>query len=539
MSRHRILVCLLAVLAPLVLVTASCSNGDGTAEPSASVPITDGSPTHDCPPKPGTGVSSEVPAEPYEATLASLDLHGVPEWWRDAKFGIFIHWGPYSVPAYAPPGEPYLGYAEWYWYYQQRKDTDIFEHHLETYGPDVLYDEFIDRWTAESFEPEAWIDLFERAGARYFVLTSKHHDGVALWPTATSDRNTVAMGPHRDIVGDLLEAAECSTLRTGLYFSIPEWFNPAPRPALQRVEDSEILFTLIDGPARDAYSGEDVPYTGYREIDDFATGQVIPQVHELIDTYQPDILWCDIGGPEDYYRGNSWIADYFNKAISTKPEGVVVNDRCGQRDLTHSDFTTVEYGDIAELPDKPQEVTRGMGYSFGYNAAEPDSDLMGVEEIIRLLVDTVANNGNLLLNIGPRADGTIPAPMVERLEAVGKWLRFNGDAIYETRPWSRAADGDLRFTNGPDGTLYAISLGWPGDELRIGASVPVDDGTTIRLLVPEGWDDAPGGGPQRGSHSGPLDYQTRDGMLVVDTSGIAPTSLPDAADAYVFAISRT
>lgn len=516
-----------AVIVAVAVVGAACSSTDeangsagGSVDGDSMTTAPEAPP---CPPKPGAGNQSDSPATPYEPTLASLSEHSAPDWWRDAKFGIFVHWGPYSVPAYAPPGEPYLGYAEWYWYYQQRKGSDVYEHHLETYGQDVLYDDFIDQWTAESFEPEAWIDLFERAGARYFVLTSKHHDGVALWPTGTSDRNTVAMGPKRDIVGDLLEAAECSTLRTGLYFSIPEWFNPAPRPEMEQVEGGEILFRLIDGPGRNAYTGEEVPYTGYLDIDDFATGQVIPQVHELIDDYRPDILWCDIGGREDYYRGNSWIADYFNMGIAEKPDGVVVNDRCGQKELTHWDFSTVEYQDTAEIPDKPQEVTRGMGYSFGYNAAEPESDLMTGPEIVALLADTVANNGNLLLNIGPKADGTIPKPMVDRLEGVGKWLQANGDAIYDTRPWTRASEGDLRFTSGRDGTLYVISLGWPGDELRITSPVEIGGSTNIRLLTPGGSEE--------------LGHQVSDGALVIDTSGVDPASIPDASDAYVFAIS--
>jgi alpha-L-fucosidase len=143
----------------------------------------------------------------YEPTLTSLDTHPVPKWWTDAKFGIFIHWGVYSVPAYAPPGQPFLGDAEWYWFHQQVAGTPTYQHHLDTYGPDFVYDDFIAQWKAENWDPTAWIDAIRGAGAKYFVFTTKHHDGFALWPTATTDRNSVAMGPGRDLVGDLVAAA--------------------------------------------------------------------------------------------------------------------------------------------------------------------------------------------------------------------------------------------------------------------------------------------------------------------------------------------
>lgn len=504
------------VVVGLSLLAACSGDGDDTSAGSASETTVDAG--ERCRADAAAEDSATKTAATFEATAESLSSHTAPEWWTDAKFGIFIHWGPYSVPAYAPPGKPYTGYAEWYWYYQQRDGTETNLHHLATYGPDVLYDDFIEEWKAERFDPDEWVDLFEKAGARYFVLTSKHHDGVALWPTQTTDRNTVAMGPERDLVGELFEAAECSELHSGLYYSIPEWYNPAPKPELEQVNPGEILFRLDDRPARNAYTGADVPYTGYRDIPDYATGQVIPQIRELIDDYAPEILWCDIGGPEDYYQSNVWIAEYYNAMADRRPDGVVVNDRCGQAS-THRDFTTEEYSQV-ELTDSPQEVTQGMGFSFGYNAEEKESDYQTVDQLVDTLVDTVAKNGNYLLDIGPAADGTIPAVMVERLEGIGRWLDVNGDAIYGTSAWERAAEGDLRFTVGDDGTFYVTALTWPGPELRIESPVPVPGDAEIELL---------------GSDAGPLEHRREGATLVVTTpaDGATATGTPEA---FVFAI---
>jgi len=443
-------------------------------------------------------VAAAQPPRRYEPTKASLAKHPLPGWWHDGKFGIFIHWGPYSVPAFAPPDPPSarigeaLGvnanlYAEWYWFWQQFPGLGFYEHHLATYGADKPYDAFIGDWKAERYDPRAWVDLFKRAGARYFVLTTKHHDGVALWPTATSDRDTAAIGPRRDLVGALMRAAEGSGLRKGVYYSIPEWFTPAPKPRDAHVFAGDpaisTLYTLAFNtfPTHDPYLPvvRPRPYTGYRPITDYADGQVRPQIAELVDRYRPDILWCDIGGNEAYFRSNEVIADYYNAAARTNPDGVVVDDRCGDR-RTHRDYATSEYAPTTPPP--PFEVTRGMGRSFGYNQAERAEHYLTVPELVRTLVTTVAAGGNVLLDIGPRADGTIPEIMASRLEGIGAWLDINGEAIYATRPWNPSEAAGLRFTKGRSGFLYATALEWPGKELAIDAPVPLAPGTRIALL---------------------------------------------------------
>lgn len=409
----------------------------------------------------------------YEATEESLARHHAPDWWRDAKFGVLITWGPYSVPAFAKPTDSFFAFAEWYWLYQQLEPGELEQaipeasagsslhrdHHRRVYGEGVDYDDLLDRWKAEAWEPGEWVDLIERSGAKYFVLTAKHHDGLALWPTATSDRNSVALGPGRDIVGELLEAAADSPLRAGLFYAMAEWFTPAPHPDVV-ADVGDPLFDLAfnrQRRARNTYTETPEPYRGYRPIEDYARDHVIPQIQELAERYQPSILWFDLPGDPDYYQVNRLVADFYNSAASAHPEGVLVNDRAGLD--ARGDFHAYEYGHRDNTADSsiPSEACRSIGTSFGYNAAESDRDYASAADLIATLVDVVSEGGNLLLNIGPRADGTIDPRQAQRLLQIGQWLETNGEAIYGSRPWTRQADGDLRFTSGADGSLYVIA----------------------------------------------------------------------------------
>lgn len=244
------------------------------------------------------------------------------------------------------------------------------------------------------------------------------------------------------------------------------------------------------GGPRNAYTGRKVPYTGYTPIDDYAGGQVRPQLRELINRYHPDEIWCDIGGAEAYYRSNEIIAEYFNKARKTNPGGVVVNDRCGSP-ATHRDYATVEmtssYGGEPTASEKQTETVATMGYSWSYDTTDT---LHPSQELVHRLVRAVANNSNYVLNIGPRPDGTIPAGMKNRLLDIGDWLKVNGQAIYASKPWQVPADGtaatSTRFTVGKNGDLYAIALAWPGEQLRIKAPVPVTPATKLTLLGSDG-----------------------------------------------------
>lgn len=417
------------------------------------------------------GLAAEE-APPEDAATPSVD----GGWFPDAKLGIFVHWGPYSVPAWGDSSVVELGlpvglaYAEWYWYQQTwLPGSAVGQHHLDTYGEGVLYDDFLDEWTADRYDPDGWMDLFERAGARYAVLTTKHHDGWALFDSAASERDTVDDGPRRDLVREFVDAARDHDLHVGLYYSLMEWFHPAytADDGMMRVGGADILVPKLD--PKDPYTGEPVPYRGYDPpVDDYVRDHVHVQVDELLTGYEPDLLWCDADWdvPTDEY----WQLGALLDEHRSLGEQVLVNDRCA----LPGDFATLEYAPSITAGDRYFEATRGLGTSFGYNATETDEDLLSGDEVITLLVDVVAKGGNLLLNVGPRADGTIPEIQQARLEALGEWMDVNGEAIHDTRPADPTLDGDVRATIGDDAT-YVLLLAWPEDgavEVPAGVEVP-------------------------------------------------------------------
>lgn len=443
-----------------------------------------------------TGTSVTRVDGPYQPTVESLSEHPLPRWFQSAKFGIFIHWGVFSVPAWAPVGKEY---AEWYWQQMHDPKDPTYQHQLQTYGAESTYDDFIAKFTASRYDPAAWVRLIERAGAKYFVSVTKHHDGIALFDSKYSNRTTTKLGPHRDLLRELFDAAARDTphLKRGTYYSLPEWYNPA-YPGHGS--------SFPGGKPKQYVTGKTLPYTGYVPVHDYVNDFQVKQMRELISRYDTDILWGDIGGPNNSLPV---MADYYNQALGRRhPKEVVVNDRLG---VDVYDFTTPEYDDSASFHKKKWEACRGIDpHSFGYNAATPTSEYASAEELVQQLVDTVAKNGNFLLDIGPKADGTLPEVMTERLEAIGDWLRINGEAIYDSTYWSHAQEeGDIRFTR-TSGRFHMITLGWPGNTLEVSAPVPVSADTHVRLL----------------GHDGPpLPWTRRDGKLVVTlpSSGAAAT----------------
>jgi alpha-L-fucosidase len=419
----------------------------------------------------------------YGPTETALAGHQAPYWFQGAKFGIFIHWGVYSVPAWAPVGKQY---AEWYWDQMQDPNNPTYAYHRDTYGEDFAYDDFIPRFTAENFDPQAWVELFRDAGAQYHVLTSKHHEGFALWDTKVSDRNAVKMGPKKDLVKELFDASRRHTpeLHRGLYFSMPEWFNP-DNPWMGHAP-------------RNPYTLQPVPYTGYTAGKDYVTEYQAPQLLELIHGYDPELIWCDIGGANDSLHV---LAEYFNHAKNRRrPIDVTVNDRSG---IAFHDFTTPEYTTYENTVVAKWESSRGLDpFSYGYNRATPDDGYMTAEEVVRNLVDIVSKNGNFLLDIGPRADGTIPEIMQTRLRETGRWLHVNGEAIYDTTYWSRMAQlgEDLRFTVRPDEAFYIHSLAKPSAKLTVEAPIPIRSGDKVTML----------------GHDRPLTWTLSNGALVID-----------------------
>ncbi|MCS4277115.1 alpha-L-fucosidase [Mycetocola sp. BIGb0189] len=374
-----------------------------------------------------------------------------PAWFSGAKLGIFVHWGPYSVPAW---GEPIgaLGtiekthwfkhnpYAEWYFNTIRIEGSPAAEHQKTVYGG-APYDDFIDAWKAENFDADAVLDLVRRTGARYFVPTTKHHDGVTLWDApGTNGRNTVARGPRRDLIGEFADATRKAGLRFGVYYSGGlDWhFRPEIPPIANEEED---LRPLDAGYAEYAYH----------------------HVDDLLDRYAPDVLWGDIEWPDaGKPSGPFSMENLFEKFYTLRPDGVS-NDRWGE---THWDYRTSEYehGRGAEGDGQAWENCRGVGYSFGFNQLEDASHLLSGPDAAANFIDIVARGGNFLLNIGLTASGEVPEGQRETLEHLGAWNDLNGHAVFDSEPYSAGGNRDepwVRWTR-TGNTVHAF-IGSPGE----------------------------------------------------------------------------
>jgi len=418
----------------------------------------------------GALCSAQAPTH-YEPNLKSLDRHPLPDWYAGAKLGIFIHWGLYSVPGWAPLSHPehdfssadyikYNPYAEWYLNVMRIPGSPTEAYHKEHFGADFGYYDFAPQFNRESkqWNPDAMAAIFKAAGARYVVLTSKHHEGFTLWPSSTPNPNPslkpIQLHAERDIVGDLTKAVRAQGLRMGLYYSGGyDWtFNTGPI-------ETEADYQSVK-PETEAYGK-------------YANAQI----HELIERYHPSVLWNDIDWPK---TGDALgvEADYYNAV----PDGVI-DDRFG---VKHADFTSPEYAKLDHISEKKWEECRGLGRSFGYNRAEGENETIAPADLIALLVDIVSKNGNLLLDVGPEANGAIPPVQMERLKALGAWLEQNGEAIYDTTPWTRAAGksaegDDLRFTRKGD-DLYVTVLGKPKAQTITITDLPAKQGIVVTEL---------------------------------------------------------
>ncbi|MCF3648734.1 alpha-L-fucosidase [Synoicihabitans lomoniglobus] len=350
-------------------------------------------------------------AAPDEDPWSAIDARPNPAWWGEAKFGLFIHWGPYAVPAFSAQNE----YAEWYW--KALMDESVGHHaivksfHAANYGADFDYQDFAPDFTAQLFNPQDWADLFVRSGARYVVLTSKHHDGFALWPSADASRtwnrpwNAVEIGPQRDVLGDLAAATRDAGLKFGIYFSLYEWFNP--------------LYQA--------------------DPDRFVSEHMIPQFKDVVNRYHPSVIFADgeWEHPAALWHSTEMLDWLFHHSPSAAD--VVVNDRWGKETRhAHGGYFTTEYGSGMADATHPWEENRGMGHSYGYSRTENLADYTTGREFVLMLADIVSRGGNFLLNIGPTADGRIPVIMQQRLTEIGDWLSINGEAIYGTTPWKRS-----------------------------------------------------------------------------------------------------
>jgi alpha-L-fucosidase len=325
------------------------------------------------------------------------------------------------VPSFAPPrtkGE--TPYAEWYWHSltEGKKATapgqdgyQTRQFHQRVYGADFPYSDFAPQFRAEMFDPDHWADVFARSGARYVAPTSKHHEGFALWRSEEANRawgrpwNAVDIGPRRDVLGDLAKAGRKRGLHMGIYYSLYEWYNP---------------LWLSDKPR-------------------YVREHLFPQFQDVVNHVEPEIGFSD---GEWELTSQEWhspelLAWLYNE--SPVREQVVVDDRWGKDTRhKHGGYYTTEYTSGMGQSEHAWEESRGMGFSYGYNRAETLADYHSDRELLLMLIDLVSRGGNLLLDIGPTADGRIPVIMEERLLQLGDWLRLNGEAIYGTRAWRRA-----------------------------------------------------------------------------------------------------
>ncbi len=445
----------------------------------------------------------------YEPTKKSVSQHQCPEWFHDAKFGIFIHWGPASVPAYAPVSDRDIWevareegmagqmknnpYAEWYLNTMKIEGSPTQKYHRQTYGEDFSYFNFASMFNEEikKWDPAEWADIFKEAGARYLVFVSKHHDGFLMWPSERQNPYHEKYCASRDIVGELAEAARARDIRMGVYYS----------GGLDWTFQTEPIVDAASGLANGSATRE---YADYVEF----------HLKELIDRYHPSILWNDIcyppaGDPFEvfaYYYNHApegavnsrWnkFPRHGRKAMLSWPLRQIINffgDKLMASGLPqaappHADFDSAEYADVKEIQKQKWESVRGIGHSFAYNRMETADQFLKPDETVRMLVDVVSKNGNLTLNVGPRADGSIQEEQLACLRGIGEWLRANGEAIYGTRPWVRAegktTDGiEVRFTRKGD-TLYAFLLDTPEDEAIVIKGLSIKSDSSIRMLDP-------------------------------------------------------
>jgi alpha-L-fucosidase len=373
----------------------------------------------------------------YEPTWASLDRRPVAPWWRDAKFGVYVHWTLASVPGWgrhssfywpnllksrqmesARPRQPTNDIAEEY--------VGLWQFHVRNYGANFQYPDFAPMFRAELFDPDAWAAVFARSRAKYVVLTAKHHDGFCLWPSAEASRtwgrpwNAMEVGPRQDLVGKLTDAVRRRGLKMGVYYSFFEWFNPL----------------WLSDRSR------------------FVREHMQPQLRDLITRYRPDILWADgeWEAPEELWQSRPFLAWLFNESAAKE---IVINDRWGQGCRhKHGGFYTTEFTpgmkDGSHAWEENRTISRPrafdregrpLWYEWVFDRQLTAEDFYSARELVLTLADTVSRGGNLILNVGPSPDGRIRTIEEERLTQIGDWLKVNGGAIFATRPWVRSCQG--------------------------------------------------------------------------------------------------
>lgn len=426
----------------------------------------------------------------YKATGKSMDAHPCPEWFVDAKLGIFIDWGPWSLASWCPYVKGARLYPDWY-ELRCHTQTNHIAYHRKNWGPDFQRDHFLDLFKARSFDAPALMKTFRACGARYVVPFLKHHGGFCLWDSSFTFRDSVDQGPHRDLAREMADACRAEGLKFGLYTSqAGEW----EYPILQ--DDGSIKMFLEANPKLKPYTPDmEGRCSGKVAVKDFVYDYIVPQTTEFIDKYDPDLLWYDYDWATFADENGSYeiTAYLYNRAEGRKD--VACNDRYGKARpeeivgrftkrkrswlrTVRGDFFTDEWGDTAECLDParwhPWESCSGISKAYGNHWMEnfDESMVMTERDFIIHFSDIVARGGNLLLLVNLDPQGAIPDVQKKRLEQIGRWLGAYGEAIYGTRICAPFATPDVDYTQTKDGaTRYAI-IKRPAGEVTLACPVP-------------------------------------------------------------------
>ena len=425
----------------------------------------------------------------YEPNWESLDSRPLPSWYDDAKIGIFIHWGVFSVPSF----------IEHFWVeWKTNRNPSVVKFMQDYYPPGFTYQEFASQFKAELFNPDSWAELFESSGAKYVVLTSKHCEGFTLWPSNTTfSWNSVEVGPKRDLVADVATAVRKRNITFGLYHVKFEYFHPV------WLRDKANNF----------------------QTDDWVTKKILPELRDLIDRYKPDIIWSD--GDWDvqdtYWKSLDFLTWLYND--SPIKDRVVTNDRWGQGNYCkHGDFMNcADHFMPGKLLHRKWENCMTLDkYSWAYRRTASLQDYLTDRELLLQVAESVAYGGNILINVGPSADGRIGVIFEERLRSLGSWLKVNGEAIYSTRIWKPAQNDSVTknvfYTSSKDGQdVYCIFFDWPQDDQLHLYSIKDKDASLLTVAL------------VKNKMELPTKIGEKDKELIVDLSRVSRTDSLDVA----------
>ena len=421
-----------------------------------------------------------MPQGPYQANWQSIAEHyRVPEWFKDAKFGIFIHWGVYSVPATG---------SEWYPKHMYNGLADV---HRQKFGSQARfgYKDFIPLFHAEHFNPQEWASLFRESGAKYVIPTAEHHDGFAMYDSKLTTWNAKNMGPKRDVIGELARAVRNEGMKFGVSnHRVENWDFMYPEKLPKDSTDLFLpeyagLYGPPQKPTRQSGMGPSGNDEGHHPQSDDFMNEWLLRVEEIIDSYHPDLLYFDNG--INYRSMDPWklrVAQYYyNRAYQWGQEVSIQSKSQAYLAGSIQDFER-ESRAPRQIYDRYWQVDDPIGHKFGY---VENLRLQNADGIIRNLVDNVSCNGNLCLNISPKADGTIPEDQQQILRRIGQWLRKYGNAIYSTRAYVVHGEGKhIRFTQSKDGcTIYVLVKGWNGEPLTISSLKGISGIKRVKCLA--------------------------------------------------------